>query len=78
MSPLCSFLVDFKSAKTVDVIRKVGLHRLLLETDHEDASRVPNSMEQSVTFVAKTLEVDRDEVIRITTSNAFDFYGLES
>lgn len=69
-------IINFRSPKTADVIRKVGLQRLVLETDHEDANRVPYSMEQCINFISDTLQVDRTTVIEQTTANAFDLYGL--
>jgi Tat protein secretion system quality control protein TatD with DNase activity len=67
---------DFRSKKTTDVIRKVGLERLVLESDHEDAALVAGSIEASISFIAEALQVERDEVIQKTSENAFHLYGL--
>lgn len=69
-------VVNFRSPKTASVIRKVGLNRLVLETDHEDASLVPQSIEEGISLIAHALNVSRDEVVEQTTRNAFDLYGL--
>jgi TatD DNase family protein len=69
-------VVNFRSPKTASVIRKVGLNRLVLETDHEDASLVPQSIEEVISLIADALNVSRDEVVEQTTRNAFDLYGL--
>lgn len=69
-------VVNFRSPKTASVIRKVGLNRLVLETDHEDASLVPQSIEEGISLIADALNVSRDEVVEQTTRNAFDLYGL--
>jgi Tat protein secretion system quality control protein TatD with DNase activity len=68
---------DFRSPKTADVVRKVGLDRLVLESDHEDAQFVPKSIEDCVDFLASSLDVGEEEVIQQTTRNAFSFYGLD-
>jgi Tat protein secretion system quality control protein TatD with DNase activity len=69
-------VVNFRSPKTADVIRKVGLERLVLETDHEDAGRVLESMEQGIYLISEALNESRETVIDCTTQNAFDLYGL--
>ena len=69
-------IINFRSPKTADVIRKVGIERLVLESDHEDAARVPDSIEKCIEFLATTLEMEKQEVVERTTANAFDLYGL--
>lgn len=69
-------VINFRSPKTAEVVRKVGIDRLLLETDHEDASLVPSSMEECIAFLADALTMKKEEVIERTTANAFEFYGL--
>jgi Tat protein secretion system quality control protein TatD with DNase activity len=70
-------VVNFRSPKTATVIRKVGLSRLVLETDHEDANLVPGSMEQGISLIADALHLSQDEVVEQTTRNAYDLYSLE-
>jgi Tat protein secretion system quality control protein TatD with DNase activity len=69
-------VVNFRSPKTADVIRKVGIERLVLETDHEDAALVHDSMAETISFIAKALNVDEQEVIVRTTRNAEELYGI--
>lgn len=69
-------VVNFRSPKTASVIRKVGLLRLVLETDHEDADLVQESMEQGISLIADALGVSHEEVVEQTTQNAYDLYGL--
>lgn len=69
-------LPDFRSPKTADVARRVGLERILLETDHEDAALVLPSVESGIAFLADVFEVDRATVIDKTTNNAYQFYGV--
>lgn len=70
-------VVNFRSPKTFDVIRKVGLEKLVLETDHEDAARVPESMAKGIELIAEALGESQEMVIEQTTKNAFDLYGLQ-
>ena len=69
-------IINFRSHKTADVIRKVGLDRLLLETDHEDAACVPESVESGIRIIAEALGCSEQDVIEKTTANAFHFYRL--
>jgi Tat protein secretion system quality control protein TatD with DNase activity len=69
-------VVNFRSPRTAEIVRKVGIERLVLETDHEDAACVPESMEACVRFLSETLDMEEQEVIDKTTANAFDLYGL--
>lgn len=69
-------VVNFRSSKTADVIRKVGLNRLVLETDHEDAALVAESLIDSIRLVANALDIEECLVVEQTTANAFDLYGL--
>jgi Tat protein secretion system quality control protein TatD with DNase activity len=69
-------VVNFRSPRTAEIVRKVGIDRLVLETDHEDAACVPESIQACVRFLSETLEMDEQEVIDRTTANAFDLYGL--
>jgi TatD DNase family protein len=69
-------VVNFRSPKTAAVIRKVGLERLVLETDHEDAACIPKSMEECIRYLSEALEVDEAVIVQQTTANAFDLYGL--
>jgi Tat protein secretion system quality control protein TatD with DNase activity len=78
---LCYFgfapVVNFRSPKTADVIRKVGIDRLVLETDHEDAAFVPESLMDGIRLLANSLNMEEGQVVEQTTANAFDFYGLD-
>ena len=70
-------VVNFRSPKTANVVRKVGLHRLVLETDHEDASRVSKSMIQGIEYLSEVLNVTSTELIIQTTKNSYKLYGIE-
>ncbi len=68
--------VNFRSPKTMDVIRTIGLARLLLETDHEELSSVSSSLQEGIQYLANALNVDTDTVMEQTTKNAMEFYDL--
>jgi Tat protein secretion system quality control protein TatD with DNase activity len=68
--------VNFRSPKTAEIVRKVGIERLVIETDHEDAACVPESIVEGIRFLSETLEMKEQEIIDRTTANAFDLYGL--
>jgi len=57
-------------------MRKVGLDRLLLESDHEDAERVPESITECIRYISDALAVEEEVVIKVTTENAYELYGL--
>ena len=57
-------------------MQKVGLERLVLETDHEDAAFVQESLRQGVEFMAEVFGVDEKTIIETTTRNAHALYGI--
>jgi len=69
-------VVNFKSHKTPSVIQKVGIHRLVLETDVEDCSRLCLDLESSVEYIAKALNMEKEEVLKQTSDNARRLYRL--
>ncbi len=68
-------VINFDSHKTVQVIQEVGLDRLVLETDHEDAALVASSMELGLQVISKALEVSEDFLIQQTNHNVCRLYG---
>jgi TatD DNase family protein len=71
-APLC----NFRSPKTSEVIRKVGIDRLVLESDHEDSTLVAEDMEHGVSLIAEALDETEEAIVERTTVNAFELYGL--
>ena len=57
-------------------MRKVGLERLVLETDHEDAENVPGSILECIRYISAALDIEQEDVIKTTTKNAYSLYGL--
>ena len=69
--------VNFRSPKTADIIRTIGISRLLLETDHEDLSLVSSSLTEGIQYIATALKLDTTTVVEQTTKNAAEFYNLK-
>jgi TatD DNase family protein len=69
-------IINFDSKKTCDVVRAVGLDRLVLETDHEDVQKVPASMAQGVKEISQALDVSPEQLIQATNKNVQDLYGI--
>jgi Tat protein secretion system quality control protein TatD with DNase activity len=70
-------VVNFRSPKTANVVRKVGIERLVLESDHEDSRLVSDSIQECIEYLAAALEMTSEEVVDRTTRNAFRLYNLE-
>mmetsp|Transcript_12411 Transcript_12411/g.36566 ORF Transcript_12411/g.36566 Transcript_12411/m.36566 type:complete len:100 (-) Transcript_12411:125-424(-) len=69
-------IINFRSPKTADVIRKVGIDRLVLESDRENYIPVKNDLAENAKYIAEALEMDPAEVIEKTSENALRFYGI--
>jgi len=69
-------IINFRSPKTADLVRKIGIDRLLLESDHEDADLIPEDIVRCIDFMATALGVSAEYVVERTTANAYDFYEL--
>jgi len=69
-------VVNFRSPKTASVIQKVGIGRLVLESDLEDYSNVMGDLKANAEFIAEALEMEVDEVLCRTHDNARRLYGL--
>ncbi len=69
-------IVNFRSPKTASIIQKIGIHRLLLETDVEDFSRLSSDLQSNIAYIAEALDMQEEEVLRQTNSNARRLYRL--
>lgn len=47
-----------------------------METDHEDAERVMDSMKQGIEYIAAALDISEEELVEQTTLNAQTLYGI--
>ena len=68
--------VNFRSPKTADVIRAIGIDSLVLESDRENYMAVREDLEANAQFIADALYMHKDEVVQKTAANARRFYGL--
>ena len=72
-------IVNFQTktqAKTLDVIRTIGIQRLVLETDHDDVTQIQASLDQGVDLIAAALQMAPEDVIRRTNRNVRELYNL--
>jgi len=73
----------YKKSKTIDVLKKIGLDRVVLETDAPYLSPVPyrgkrnesSFVAETASFIATQLDVPLEEVCRQTTENANQLFG---
>jgi len=68
--------VNFRSPKTADLIRSIGIDRLVLESDREDHREVMGDLYANVDFVAEALGVEKEIVLETTYANAARLYGF--
>ena len=79
-----SGIASFKSFGAADLMKEVPLDRLLVETDSPYLAPVPNRgkrnepafVRQVAEAVAGLLDLDLEELARLTTENACRFYGV--
>jgi TatD DNase family protein len=67
-------VINFRSPHVSKLVQKIGLERLVLETDHEDAALVPESMRLGVEFLAQVLDVSETELVQRCNHNAMELY----
>jgi len=65
------------SQKTRACIATIGLYHLVLESDHEDATRVVQDLYEGVKFIADVLGCSQDQVLEQTYRNAQRLYNLD-
>lgn len=65
---------NFYAPKTPQIMKDIGLHRLLLETDLEDASNAWDDLIRCLEGIADALDVDVEEVADQTYNNVDRFY----
>lgn len=66
--------VNFRSPKTSQIAKKLGIERLVLESDREDASKVNSDITENVAFLADALELETSYVLKQTFENAKRLY----
>ena len=76
-------IVTFKNAHLEDMVREVGIDRLLLETDapylapvpYRGKRNEPSYLPRMARRIADILEISLDEVESVTTANALRLFG---
>jgi Tat protein secretion system quality control protein TatD with DNase activity len=69
-------VINFRSPKTAQVIQKVGIHRLVLETDVEEYHDVIQDLHRNVAFVAAALDIEPHLVVEKTLENSKRLYNM--
>ncbi|MGD1046326.1 MAG: TatD family hydrolase [Bacteroidota bacterium] len=77
-------IITFKKSNSIEVLKEIGIHNILLETDSPYMTPVPlrgkrNEPANSVLIgrkIAEALGISEEEVARITTENAIRLFGL--
>mmetsp|Transcript_4784 Transcript_4784/g.9132 ORF Transcript_4784/g.9132 Transcript_4784/m.9132 type:complete len:475 (-) Transcript_4784:68-1492(-) len=69
-------VINFRSPKTASVMHRVGIDRLILETDLEDYQGVREDVKVNAEFAAEVFHVELDEVLRRTFENACRLYNI--
>ena len=67
-------VINFTAPKTMSVMKKIGLKRLVIESDLENYKRVSDDLRENVKFIANCFDVSEDEVIEQTMMNAENIY----
>lgn len=69
--------INFRSYRVNEVIKAVGMDRILLETDLEDGTRVYDDLCSGAKLIADALNISIDEVLERSYKNAQEFYGFK-
>lgn len=78
-------IVTFKKSAIPEILPKIGIGRILLETDSPYLAPVPNRGKRNesanipyiATCIASHLSLTNEEVSRITDANAHDLFGID-
>ncbi|KAL7470154.1 hypothetical protein ACHAXS_010390 [Conticribra weissflogii] len=65
---------NFHAPKTPSVMKRIGINRLLIETDVEDASRTWEDLIEGVRGLSDAFHLELEDVANITYGNAERFY----
>jgi Mg-dependent DNase len=71
-------VINFRFPKTASVMHRVGIDRLILETDLEDYRGVREDVWTNAEFTARVLNLDVNEVLQRTFDNACRLYNISS
>ena len=76
-------VVTFKNSNLKDVIKEIGLNRVVLETDSPYLSPIrgqknePSNVKIICNFLSELLKIDADKVAEVTTNNVKEVLNLE-
>jgi TatD DNase family protein len=77
-------ILTFKKSQSIEEIRKIGVHNILLETDSPYMTPVPfrgqRNEPANIVYIGRKLaeafQIPEEEVARMTTENAIRLFGL--
>lgn len=69
-------VINFRASKTAEVMRKVGVDRLVLETDLEDYTQVLSDLQENAEFVSDVFGLSVEKVLEKTWSNTLELYSV--
>ena len=77
-------VVTFKNCRLIDVIREIGIDNLVFETDSPYLTPVPDRGKKNdpsyvnsiVEFISSSLNIDKDELVRISNENVKEIFDI--
>ncbi len=70
-------IIHLHSKQRKKVINAVDIDRMVVESDCPYVGRTPESVREAVQYISEIKGIDEEEVARITTKNAKEFFGFE-
>jgi Tat protein secretion system quality control protein TatD with DNase activity len=67
-------LPNYNTNKTPNIMKHIGIHQLLLESDLEDCTCVMDHLKAGVEGLANALDMNIEDVANVTYQNAMRFY----
>ena len=77
-------VVTFKNCKLIDVIKEIGIDNLVFETDSPYLTPTPDRGKRNdpsyvniiVDFISKELNIDKDELVKISNKNVKEIFDI--
>jgi TatD DNase family protein len=78
-------IVTFKKSESIEIVKQIGVHNILLETDSPYMTPVPfrgkRNEPANIVYIgrkiAEALHIMEEEVARVTTENTMHLFGLD-
>lgn len=71
--------VNYKSDKTALVMKHIGIHRIVLETDLLEYNNVPTELMKGIEYISKVFtDMSIQDIINITTENSYRLYNIKN